>query len=109
MSGEVAWPLALALASLGWLVGGWLGARLRRVERAAEHAESERAWSEFSRQLGIPFGAAASRAWAKGEEFYCRCGRREVVAKGEPPPTCQGVSCVGLEHPTRVMHGVTGP
>lgn len=109
MSGEYAWPLASALAGGGLVAGAWLGARLSRVERAAEHSESERAWSEFSRRLGIPFGAAQSRAWSEGEEFYCSCGRREVVRKGDPPPTCEGSSCVGGEHDPKVMRGAAGP
>jgi hypothetical protein len=101
------WPLAAVLAGGG--VGAWFGVRALRVRRVLEHAESELAWSEFSRRLGLPFGAAASLAWAEGNEFYCRCGRREVGRKGDPPPTCQGVSCIGTEHEPRVMRSAAEP
>lgn len=106
----VAVLLAGALAVAGVLLGVWLGRRdMERAERIAGHAESERAWLDFSRREGIPHGAAASKAWAIGEEFYCRCGCREVVRKGSPPPSCDGVSCVGAEHEARVMRSVAAP
>lgn len=79
--------LGVALAAAAAL--GALGVRLRRVERRAVHSERERAWTEYGRSDGV--------------EFYCRCGRRVVVEHGAPPPTCDGVSCVGTEHEPRVM------
>lgn len=103
MTCGLAWGLAGALTGGGLAAGTWLGAQLRRAERFAEHAESERAWTVFGG--GLPHALIPD----SGEEFYCRCGRREVVAKGSLPPTCWGVSCVGSEHPPRVMRGVEGP
>lgn len=102
---------AVVLAALLVVSGLFVNAlaQMRRAERIAGHAESERAWLDFSRREGIPHGAAASCAWRIGEEFYCRCGRREVVRKGEPPPMCEGVSCVGAEHEARVMRSVAVP
>lgn len=101
--------IAVPLVAGGVGVGCWLGRMLRRAEAIAGHAESERAWLDFSRREGIPHGACMTRAWTIGEEFYCRCGVREVVRKGEAPPTCQGVSCVGAEHEARVMRSVAAP
>lgn len=100
MTGGTAWPLAGALVVVGILAGVRLGVLLRRAERLAEHSEQERAWTEYQGSRAMPIA---------GVEFYCRCGRREVVPAGSPPPTCEGVSCVGTEHEPRIMHDEARP
>lgn len=102
----------------GVLVGWPLAVSARRWRLFAEHAESERAWAAFARRLTqneaspveeMPWGARRARAWEMGTEFCCSCGRREVTYRGDPPPTCEGVSCVGSEHELRLMRDVSGP
>lgn len=99
---------AVVLAALLVVSGLFVNAlaQMRRAERIAGYAESERAWLDFRQRVGVPLKAPASQAWALGEEFACPCGRREVVRKGEAPPTCQGVSCVGAEHEACAMRPV---
>lgn len=110
-----------AVVVVGALVGGalvgWpLAASAARAWRLVRHAESERAWCEFAARLtddarpaDESWSARRSRAWETGTEYYCSCGRRSVTYSGEPPPTCAGVSCVGLEHELRVMREAAGP
>jgi hypothetical protein len=76
--------------------------RDRRLRRLAEHSEQERAWTAFRARRDTPTGGV-------GVEYVCRCGRREVVPKDDLSPTCEGVLCVGTEHPPRVMHAEAGP
>lgn len=92
--------LGVALAAAAAL--GALGVRLRRVERRAAHSERERAWAEYRSRRDTP-------ASGIGVEFYCRCGRRVVVERGAPPPTCDGVAGVGTDHEPRVMRLEAGP
>lgn len=111
--------VVLVTALVVGLAVGWPLARAaRRARRLAEWAESERAWAAFAARLTTdevhpieeePWGARAARAWEMGAEFYCACGRRAVTYRGEPPPTCEGVSCIGAEHPLRVMHPAGEP
>jgi hypothetical protein len=106
--------VSVAALAAGALVGGvWVGWPLavsaRRWRRFAEHAESERAWAAFARRRDGAGVSAADEAWRAGTEFCCSCGRREVTYRGDPPPTCGGVSCIGSEHELRLMRDVSGP